>query len=119
MLNSEGERPNERFQADIDGLGTAGKELLAWLREIAEVDGALPLVVQTCQIADRLAEIRQKIKTSGLILSRDRRNPLLAEEARFMKQYALNWRNLGLADRDPEEKRRVGRPSGDLWRPRD
>jgi hypothetical protein len=93
------------------GLGEAGRKDWVWLHaNVDNVDCVYPLAVELCRSADRLAQIRARIEATGLTPG-GKRNPLLAEEARVQKQYVLIWRSLGLADRDPETKRPVGRPA--------
>lgn len=112
---------NEISKSDVpdvpdppEELGPAGREQWTWLWEHGGDDLAdvLPLAVELCRTADRLFSIRGDITRRGITLSNGRKNPSLAEEARFQRQYVLTWRSLGLADKDPAAAGRVGRPPG-------
>ncbi len=94
-----------------------GARLWQWLTENADgVMESRPLVIELCQIADRLHEVRVKLAQQGLTVSAARgriaANPLLGTETRLLKQYENLWRTIGLADEAAEEKRPVGRPPG-------
>jgi hypothetical protein len=96
--------------------GGEGQQLWVWLR--AECDESLeacrPLAIELCRIADRLQEVREKIRSQGLSVSaargRSTRNPLIDTEIKLSKQYQVLWRGLGLSDKPEEERRPVGRP---------
>ncbi len=105
-----------RFLEEIEALGHAGKEELAWLRDQCDFTEVLPLALELCRLADRLAEVRGKIRQQGLTIN-GKRNPLLSAEVALGKNYMAAWKALGLADKNEDGKRRVGRPngSGQLW----
>jgi hypothetical protein len=89
----------------------AGKELWKWLDDMADnVDECGPAVLELCRIADRLAEVRSRIATDGLIDEKGRRNPLTDLEIKLSGQFGKLWRILGLADKADAAKRPVGRP---------
>ena len=103
----------------------AGRQLWTWLcGEFENIESCRPLAEELTRIADRLAEVRQKIAAQGLTVSaargRSAKNPLLDMELKLSKQYTVLWRSLGLSDKAPDDTpvRPVGRPpagEGKLW----
>lgn len=90
-------------------LKTAGRRLRQWLDEQCETEGAEPLVTELCKIADRLAEVRAQIAKDG-VAPAGKKNPLLDIEIKLSGMFTKTWRTLGLADKEPEVRRPVGRP---------
>jgi hypothetical protein len=101
------------FENEIAALGPAGKEALVWLQTQGDnINQVFPMALELARLADRLSEVRAKIRAQGVTLGAGKRNPLLATEIQLTKAYAGVWKTLGLADKDEETKRRVGRPNG-------
>jgi hypothetical protein len=95
-----------------------GRRLWTWLHAQCEgIEENEPLVIELCRIADRLEQVRAKIKSQGLWITGSKKNSLLDVEIKFSSQYNRLWRQLGLSDKPDEEKRPVGRPPDNekLW----
>ncbi len=91
-----------------NGLGKAGAALLATLESDFDLDGGvMPAAVELAKVADRLAEVRAVLKTSGL-MSGTKRHPLADTEIKLLGQFTALWKVCGFADPAP---RPVGRPA--------
>jgi hypothetical protein len=87
-------------------LGYEGTQLFLWCQDhFDDCESVEPLLIELCQLADRLAEIRREL-AKGL----DAR--LLSAEVKFANQYARAWKLLGLADPP-----KAGRPRPPGWCP--
>jgi phage terminase small subunit len=94
-------------------LGVPGRALWRKIVSGYAVAGCEDLLRQLCLVSDRLAEIRGTLKRDGLVITegkRQRRHPLVDAEQKAVSLYARLWRQVGLSDPDPADKRRPGRP---------
>lgn len=101
------------------GLAPDGPGMAHWnwlLTQTDNIDGCRPLAVEWCLCAERLAAVRARLATTGLLISgakgRSVKNPLADLELKHMAQYTRLWQCLGLACEPPadEPRRGPGRP---------
>jgi len=97
---------------DVRGtqLDAAGQELFHWCGDHFNIEKVLPVVLELCRLADRLAQVRNELAKGGV----DSR--LINSEVKLSASYARAWKMAGFGD--PEVKGRVGRPAGVPIQPR-
>jgi hypothetical protein len=84
---------------------TAGDELFTWCDTNYDLTGAEPVVKEMCELADRLEQVRNKLKETP--------DPkLIGAEVKLSASFMRCWKAAGFGDANKPPARPVGRPEG-------